>query len=84
MRRLTSRQFETLPFSQVRWPSLALSAVAFGILHGAFWLPGIIAGLTYGMVAMRTGRLGEAIIAHCTTNALLSASVLIFGQWQLW
>jgi CAAX prenyl protease-like protein len=84
LRRLAGPQFESIPFSAARWPALALSSVAFGIMHGALWLPGIMAGFAYGALAVRTNRLGESIVAHGTTNALLAVYVLTFGQWQLW
>jgi len=84
MRRLVSPRFETVPFSAARWPALVVSALAFGLMHGALWLPGIAAGLAYGALAVRTGKLGESVAAHGTTNALLAAYVLIFDRWQLW
>lgn len=33
---------------------------------------------------LRRGRIGDAVLAHATTNALLAAYVLVFHQWQLW
>ncbi len=84
MRRLGHANFESLPFRAVRWPALALSSIAFGLGHGALWLPGIVAGGIYGMLAISTGRLGEALVAHMTTNALIGCVVLTYGQWQLW
>jgi membrane protease YdiL (CAAX protease family) len=48
------------------------------------WLPGIVAGLAYGLILVRRGRLGEAVAAHATTNALVAATVLAGDQWQLW
>ena len=84
MRRLTAPSFETLSYSAVRWPALAVSAVAFGITHAGLWLPGIAAGFAYGALAMRTNRLGECIAAHAVTNALLAVYVLEFSEWQLW
>jgi hypothetical protein len=33
---------------------------------------------------MRKGRLGEAVIGHAVTNALLATYVLALGQWQFW
>jgi hypothetical protein len=33
---------------------------------------------------MRTGRFGEAVAAHATSNALLAAYILLGSQWQLW
>jgi CAAX prenyl protease-like protein len=84
LRRLVSPSFEAVRFSAARWPALLVSALAFGLMHGALWLPGIAAGLAYGALAMRTDKLGESVAAHGTTNALLAAYVLIFDQWQLW
>jgi exosortase E/protease (VPEID-CTERM system) len=84
LRRLMKADFDAVSFHQVRWAALVLSAIAFGFTHGAFWLPGIAAGLAYGLLAIRTGRIGEAVIAHGLTNALLAAYVLLFDQWQLW
>jgi exosortase E/protease (VPEID-CTERM system) len=84
MRRLTRADFESLPFRAVRWPALTVAAVVFGIAHGALWLPGIAAGLAYGLILVRRGHLGEAVAAHATTNALVVIGVLAGHQWQLW
>jgi CAAX prenyl protease-like protein len=84
MRVLVARDFETVPFARVRWPALIVASVAFGAMHGAFWLPGIFAGLLYGLIAIRRNSLAEAIVAHATSNALIAATVLIFGRWELW
>ena len=32
----------------------------------------------------RTGRFGEAVVAHATANAVLAAFALFGNQWQLW
>jgi CAAX prenyl protease-like protein len=84
LRRLSGADFQAVRFDQVRLPALALGALAFGIMHGGLWLPAIIAGLAYGALVVKTGRIGEAVVAHATTNALLAAAVLLFGEWQLW
>jgi CAAX prenyl protease-like protein len=84
MRRLIAVDFESVRFQDVALIALGLSALAFGVLHGALWPAGIIAGLVYGGIAIRTGRLGEAIIAHGASNALLAAYVISAAQWQLW
>jgi exosortase E/protease (VPEID-CTERM system) len=84
LRRLIDPDFESVPFRSVRWPALIVTAIVFGLAHGALWLPGIAAGLAYGLILMRSGRLGEAVAAHATTNAMIAASVLAANQWQLW
>jgi CAAX prenyl protease-like protein len=83
MRRLIQADFESLPFHAVRWPALALTAVVFGLAHGALWAPGILAGLAYGLLVIRRGQLGEAVAAHAITNALIAVTVVLWGQWQL-
>jgi CAAX prenyl protease-like protein len=84
MRRLAAPDFESVPFRSVHWPAVIVTAIVFGLAHGALWLPGVAAGLAYGLILVRTGRIGEAVAAHVTTNALVAASVLAWNQWQLW
>jgi len=84
MRRFASPEFESLPFSAVRWPALLVSSAIFGVTHGALWLPGTLAGLAFGMLAIRTNKIGEAVLAHAVANACIAADVLFFDQWQLW
>jgi len=38
----------------------------------------------YPRLAVRRGRIGEAVAAHAVTNLLIAVYVLAFGQWQLW
>jgi CAAX prenyl protease-like protein len=81
MRRLQSSDFDSLPYERVNWLSVTISAVIFGAAHGALWLPGIVAGLAYGWIVKRQGRLGEAVTAHMTTNLLVAAVALGSGNW---
>jgi exosortase E/protease (VPEID-CTERM system) len=84
LRRLVNADFQSVSFATIRWPALAICAVAFGIMHGAMWLPAVLAGIAYGAIAIKTGRIGEAVAAHATTNAVIAGAVLLFDQWQLW
>jgi CAAX prenyl protease-like protein len=84
MRRLQGPPFDSIRFGKIGVWALMLSAIAFGLGHGSWWLPGTAAGLAYGLVVMRTGRIGEGIAAHATTNGLIAAWVLLLQQWQLW
>jgi len=84
MRRIAAAEFETLSFRAVPWPALVGSSLVFGITHGDLWLPGIVAGLTFGCLAIRAGKIGEAVAAHAAANAGIAAYVLLFDQWQLW
>jgi exosortase E/protease (VPEID-CTERM system) len=81
MRRLQSRDFDSLAYERVGWVAVALSSALFGAVHGALWLPGTVAGFAYGWIAKRQGRLGEAVTAHMTTNFLVAAVALGLGNW---
>jgi exosortase E/protease (VPEID-CTERM system) len=84
MRRFVSEEFERVEFKRAGWFALLASSVIFGVSHGAMWLPGIGAGLGFGLLAVRTGKIGEAVAAHAVANAGIAAYVLCFDQWQLW
>jgi exosortase E/protease (VPEID-CTERM system) len=84
MRRLINADFESVPYRSVRWPALTVTAIVFGLAHGALWPAGVVAGLAYGWIVIRRGRIGEAVAAHATSNALIAITVLAAGQWQLW
>jgi len=55
----------------------------FGIEHN-LWLAGILAGLAYGGLYIRSGKLRSAIAAHAVTNFLLGSWVVYSSQWQFW
>jgi len=84
IRRVMSSDFENLPPAAFSWPALIVSSVIFGILHGGRWIAGVAAGLIYGLVYVRKGRIADSILAHAVTNALLAAMVLLGGAWQYW
>jgi exosortase E/protease (VPEID-CTERM system) len=81
MRRLQSREFDSLAFDRVSWFAVAASSVLFGAAHGALWAPGIVAGFAYGWIVKRQGRLGEGVAAHMMTNFLVAVSALGSGNW---
>jgi exosortase E/protease (VPEID-CTERM system) len=84
LRRLVAADFESVPFTTVGALPVLVSTLAYGAIHGALWLPALAAGALFAILLIRTGRMGEAFMAHAVTNALLGACVLIGHQWQLW
>ena len=82
LRRLISLDFDKLPL-RFTWFSFLLSSFMFGALHGR-WVAGTIAGMFYAWAMYRRGKVGDAIIAHGTTNLLIAADVLILGNWYHW
>jgi len=84
MRQFTANDFESVPLQSASFTAVVLSSLVFGALHGARWLPAVVAGVAYGLVARRRGSIGEALAAHATTNALIAVAVVAGGYWQLW
>jgi exosortase E/protease (VPEID-CTERM system) len=84
MRRFISADFSSVSFRSTTWFALIASSVAFGLLHGGQWISGILAGILFGLLVKREGRIGDAVVAHAAANALLAAYVLSYGQWHLW
>ena len=81
LRRARSADFESLRPGRAGAPGLIVSTAVYALCQGAFWLPGMVAGIVFGLVYMRTGRLGESVAAHVTVNVLLAAVWLVDWQW---
>lgn len=84
MRRLISPDFESVGLQVFRIFAVILSSLAFGVLHGDRWVAGAVAGLIYAGAALWRGRIGDAVVAHGVSNALIAAWVLTRGNWDLW
>ena len=84
LRYLISRDFERVRPQAFTWLSVLISCLAFGVLHGSQWLVGTIAGALYTGAYLRRGRIGDSVLAHATTNALLAGWILWSGDWSLW
>jgi exosortase E/protease (VPEID-CTERM system) len=82
LRRLQAQDFQHVPSGQFRWLPFLATSVLFGILHGR-WIAGTVAGMLYGLALYRRGQLGDAVLAHSVTNALIAGCVLL-GAWSLW
>lgn len=82
-RRLINAEFQDVTIGQFTWFSWLGSSLLFGLLHGAHWLPGIVAGLVFSAILYRRGRIADAILAHMTTNCLIAAYAAWVGDWSL-
>jgi exosortase E/protease (VPEID-CTERM system) len=83
-RRLMAVDFESVSFRELALFPIAVSSLIFGILHGGHWIAGTLAGAAYALALRQRGRIGDAVAAHATTNALLAAWVMTTGSWRLW
>jgi CAAX prenyl protease-like protein len=84
IRRIVSPAFLSVERQSVTLLPVLISSIAFGVLHGDRWLAGALAGLLYAFAYLRRGKIGDAVAAHATTNALLAGYVLLWGKWSLW
>jgi exosortase E/protease (VPEID-CTERM system) len=83
-RRLIAADFRTVPLGQFSFFSFLASSILFGALHGAFWLPGTLAGALFALVLYRRRRIIDAVLAHAITNSSIAVYVLATGDWSLW
>ena len=84
LRRLISADFESVSLQRWTLFAVALSSIAFGLMHGDRWIAGTIAGVLYAAAQKWRGRIGDAVVAHGVTNGLIAVSVLWGGHWALW
>lgn len=62
--------------------ALAVSSVAFGLLHDR-WLAGILAGVLFGLLYMRRRNLADPILGHAVANLIIALAALWGGDWSL-
>lgn len=83
MRWLSRETFLSSSPSDPDAKAFLITAVLFGMEHQQ-WLAGILAGVAYGWLYRKTGRLLVPIVAHAVTNGVLGIWVVATGQWQFW
>jgi len=83
-RRMISANVEEVNYRGLSLSAVLVSSLIFGVLHGRMWLPGLLAGVIFALVAKLRGRLGEAVAAHATANLLIALWVIASGNYSLW
>jgi CAAX prenyl protease-like protein len=84
MRYLVSADFQRVRLGTYTSLSFWLTAALFASEHGPYWDVGLLAGILYNWWVVRTGSLGDCILAHAITNLCLASYVLGLGQYQYW
>jgi CAAX prenyl protease-like protein len=80
------RDARACSFADPRRTSLrafVLVAVLFALEHD-LWLAGLISGIVYNWLYVRTGRLWIPIASHAVTNGALGVWILSTRSWHLW
>jgi CAAX prenyl protease-like protein len=70
-RQLIADDFQSVPIGLFTWWSFLLSSALLGALH-ARWIALTLAGMLYALAVYRCSELGDAVLAHATTNALIA------------
>lgn len=83
LRWLASPDFLRVDPAKVGARALILTSLLFALEHSQ-WLAGFIAGLVYGWLYMRSGKLWVPILAHGATNAALGAYILVTRDYRFW
>jgi CAAX prenyl protease-like protein len=60
-----------------------VTVILFGVEHN-LWLAGMVAGVVYGLLYMRSNTLWSPILAHSVTNGLLGGWIIYTGNWGYW
>jgi CAAX prenyl protease-like protein len=83
MRWIDARDFLLLDAKRVTFRALVVSSALFASEH-SLWLAGLVAGLGYSWVYLRSGNLWMPIVSHATTNGSLGIWILATGNWRFW
>jgi hypothetical protein len=83
VRYLIDRDFMAVRAGAFTLFTFVTTAALFGLEH-QLYIAGILAGLAYNAIYLRTGSLAQCVLSHAVTNALLAAYVLTTGNWRFW
>lgn len=75
--------FLALDPARIGVKALVIASALFAIEH-LQWFAGLVAGLAYGWLYIRTRTLWAPVVAHAVTNGGLGAYVVATGQWSFW
>lgn len=83
MRWIDARDFLALDARRISRMALILSSALFAAEHST-WVAGLIAGLAFAGLYIKTNNLWAPVVAHSVTNAILGIWILATGSWHLW
>jgi hypothetical protein len=85
LRRVAHHHFEKIPFGTFEWRPFGIVTLFFGLAHwGPDFVPALITGALYNLIACRTKSLASCVLAHAVTNLLLGIYIMATRQWGFW
>lgn len=82
-RYLVNRDFQKVRPGALTALAVIATSALFGLEHN-LWLAGILAGVVFVFIYMRTNSLAQCILCHAVTNGALALYVLSTGDWRFW
>jgi hypothetical protein len=83
MRWISQQEFLRVDPARVGAKAFFITAVLFASEH-SLWLAGLLAGVAYNWLYMRSRNLWVPVVAHAVTNGLLGFWVVQTHNWQFW
>lgn len=83
LRWITHADFLAVNPARVGFKAFCITAMLFAVAHN-LWLAGLLAGIVYNFLYMRSSTLWLPILAHAVTNAILGIWVVYTGNWIFW
>ena len=83
MRWIDRSDFLSVAPGAVSMRALSIASAIFAVEHRE-WFAGLVAGLVYAWLYVRSANLWLPVLAHAVTNAVLGVYVLATGKWGYW
>jgi CAAX prenyl protease-like protein len=85
LRYLIKEDFTKVSFGTFSWFSFGVVTVMFGLAHfGPDFIPSLLTGAIYNLLAVKTRSLACCVLAHAVTNLGLGLYIMQTGQWGFW
>jgi uncharacterized protein len=84
MRWLIGADVREMPLGKYAASSFWIVALLFAAEHGPYWDVGLVAGVIFNGLMVRTRSMGDLILSHAIANGCLCAYVLGTGKWEYW
>ncbi len=81
-RYMVQSKFDALPIGVWNPTAFIVTSLLFGFSHPGQWLPAVLCGAAYQALVIRNRRIGDAMLAHATTNLVISVYAIVTRQWQ--
>ena len=85
LRYLIKEDFTKVSFGTFSWFSFGVVTVMFGLAHfGPDFIPALLTGAIYNLLAVKTRSLACCVLAHAVTNLGLGLYIMQTSQWGFW